>query len=105
MPFFRKPADLVHHIAGGKRDPSLAADPFDKWHVKIYRPSSAVADIAQTTLPTWRTLRAYIETARRFWPDSSIEVVVPEAAPETVLTELRAMGVETSAAKPDHARR
>ncbi len=64
-----------------------------EWHVEIYRPGSAVPDIAQTTLPTWRTLQTYIAAAKRIWPDAIVWVVVPESASEAVLTELRAMGV------------
>ncbi len=45
-------------------------EPVGEWHVEIYRPGSAVPDIAQTTLPTWRTLRTYIAAAKRIWPDA-----------------------------------
>jgi hypothetical protein len=67
-----------------------------EWHVQIYRPGSAVPDIAQTSLPSWRTLRTYIRAAKHIWPDASIWVAVPEAAPETAVEELRAMGVRIS---------
>ncbi len=52
-------------------------------------PQWSRSNIAQTTLPTWRTLRAYVRAAKQMWPDASIWV----AAPETAVEELRAMGV------------
>jgi hypothetical protein len=69
-------------------------DPIEEWHIKVFRPGSPKPDIAQTTLTTWRTARRYIDAAQRIYPDVTVEVIVPESAPESVLTELTAMGVQ-----------
>ena len=70
-------------------------DLIEEWHIEIFRPDSETPDIAQTTLPTWRTARRYVDAARQIYPDSTIQVIVPESAPEAVLAELAAMGVRT----------
>ena len=68
-------------------------DLIEEWHIKVFRPGSPKPDIAQTTLTTWRTARRYIDAAQRIYPDVTVEVIVPESASETALTELAAMGV------------
>jgi hypothetical protein len=68
-------------------------DLIEEWHIEIFRPDSEMPEIAPTTLPTWRTARRYIDAARQIYPDSTIQVVVPESAPEAVLADLAAMGV------------
>ena len=69
-------------------------DLIQEWHIEIFRPGSETPDIAQTTLPTWRTARRYIEAARRIYPDAVVQVTVPQSVPETVLAELTAMGAQ-----------
>ncbi len=78
MPSIRKPADLARSIGNAKRDSAHEAQRLEEWHVDIYRPGSAVPDIAQATLPTWRVVRTYIGTARRIWPDGVVWVKAPE---------------------------
>jgi hypothetical protein len=68
-------------------------EPLEEWHIEIFGPNSPTPDIAQTTLPTWRTARAYIGAAKVIWPEAMVWVTVPVEAPETVFIELTAMGV------------
>jgi hypothetical protein len=68
-------------------------DLIEEWHIEILRPDSETPEIAPTTLPIWRTARKYIQAAQQIWPDSTIQVIVPESAPDAVLAELAAMGV------------
>jgi hypothetical protein len=65
----------------------------EEWHIEIFGPDSPTPDIAQTTLPTWRSTRAYIGAAKVMWPEAMVWVTVPVNAPETVIMELAAMGV------------
>jgi hypothetical protein len=68
-------------------------EPIEEWHIKIFRPGSPTPEIAQTTFTIWRAARRFIDAAQRIYPDSTIQVIVPESAPEVALTELTAMGV------------
>ena len=66
-------------------------DLIQEWHIEICRPGS---EPVQTTLPTWRTARRYIEAARQIYPDAVVQVTVPQSAPEAALAELTAMGAQ-----------
>jgi hypothetical protein len=75
-------------------------EPMEEWHIRVFRPDSPT-DIAQVTLPTWRTARRYIDAAQRIYPDVTVRVIVPDSVSEAALAELAAMGVQTFLKKGD----
>jgi hypothetical protein len=64
------------------------------WYVEAYTPTSTKAE-AVHNLGTWEDVKFFIATSHKANPDVIIRVIAPDAAAESELAELRAIGVRT----------